>query len=224
MKRRFHTAIILPTLAAAGLLIAAGGAFAAEEEAPAPVATPTAEAAEAPDAETLEQRIDEFFGDSLVKPIAAVLFFDFWTGDWLNPRELPEVECPECDTKFTTSEAWPDTPRPRLVRCPECHKGEIKTAKGTSVPLVVLWLLVGAIFFTVRMGFINVRAFWHGIRLTRGDYDNPDEPGEVSHFQALASALSATIGLGNIAGVAIAVGTGGPGGHLLDDRGRQCWG
>lgn len=82
---------------------------------------------------------------------------------------------------------------------------------GTSVPLVVFWLLVGAIFFTVRMGFINFRAFWHAIRLTKGDYDNPDEPGEVSHFQALASALSATIGLGNIAGVAIAVGRGGPG-------------
>ena len=82
---------------------------------------------------------------------------------------------------------------------------------GTSVPLVVFWLLAGAIFFTLRMGFINFRGFWHGIRLTRGDYDNPDETGEVSHFQALASALSATIGLGNIAGVAIAVGNGGPG-------------
>ena len=82
---------------------------------------------------------------------------------------------------------------------------------GTSVPLVVLWLLFGAIFFTVRMGFINVRAFWHALRLTRGDYDKPGETGEVSHFQALASALSATVGLGNIAGVAIAVGTGGPG-------------
>ncbi len=82
---------------------------------------------------------------------------------------------------------------------------------GTKVPLVVIWLLVGAIFFTLRMGFINVRAFRHGLRLVRGDYDNPDETGEVSHFQALASALSATIGLGNIAGVAIAVGTGGPG-------------
>ncbi|MEE9601982.1 MAG: alanine:cation symporter family protein, partial [Thermoguttaceae bacterium] len=82
---------------------------------------------------------------------------------------------------------------------------------GTSVPLIVFWLLLGAIFFTVRMGFINFRGFRHALRLTRGDYDNPDEPGEVSHFQALASALSATIGLGNIAGVAIAVGNGGPG-------------
>lgn len=82
---------------------------------------------------------------------------------------------------------------------------------GTSIPFVVLWLFAGALFFTIRMGFINVRAFWHAIRVTKGDYDDPREAGEVSHFQALASALSATVGLGNIAGVAIAVGRGGPG-------------
>lgn len=83
--------------------------------------------------------------------------------------------------------------------------------KGKSVPLVVLWLLIGAIFCTLRMNFINVRGFWHAIRLTKGDYDKPGDAGEVSHFQALASALSATVGLGNIAGVAIAIGLGGPG-------------
>ncbi|HUG69076.1 MAG TPA: alanine/glycine:cation symporter family protein [Pirellulaceae bacterium] len=82
---------------------------------------------------------------------------------------------------------------------------------GTKVPFVVIWLLLGAAYFTLRMGFINVRAFRHAIQLTKGDYDNADEPGEVSHFQALSSALSATVGLGNIAGVAIAIGTGGPG-------------
>ncbi|QDU56492.1 alanine/glycine:cation symporter family protein [Aeoliella mucimassa] len=82
---------------------------------------------------------------------------------------------------------------------------------GTSVPFVVVWLAGGAIFLTFRMGFINLRAFGHAIRVTKGDYDDPDDPGEVTHFQALTSALSATVGLGNIAGVAIAVGTGGPG-------------
>ncbi|MCS6884828.1 MAG: alanine/glycine:cation symporter family protein [Acidobacteriota bacterium] len=82
---------------------------------------------------------------------------------------------------------------------------------GTSVPFVVLWLLAGAIFFTIRMGFINIRGFWHAICVTKGDYDDPEHSGEVTHFQALASALSATVGLGNIAGVAIAVGAGGPG-------------
>ena len=79
-----------------------------------------------------------------------------------------------------------------------------------------MWLgfFVGSLFLTIRMGFINVRGFWHAVRLTRGDYDNPDDVGEVSHFQALASALSATVGLGNIAGVALAIGTGGPGATL----------
>lgn len=82
---------------------------------------------------------------------------------------------------------------------------------GTGVPFIVVWLLAGGVFLTLRMGFINIRAFRHAINLTRGLYDNPDEPGEVTHFQALSAALSATVGLGNIAGVAIAIGTGGPG-------------
>jgi AGCS family alanine or glycine:cation symporter len=80
-----------------------------------------------------------------------------------------------------------------------------------SIPVVVLWLVLGALFFTVRMNFINLRAFWHAVNVTRGKYDEPGSPGEVSHFQALSSALSATVGLGNIAGVAIAVSKGGPG-------------
>lgn len=82
---------------------------------------------------------------------------------------------------------------------------------GTSIPFVVAWLLFGAVYLTLRMGFINVRGFWHAIRVTSGRYDNTDDEGEVTSFQALTSALSATVGLGNIAGVAIAVGQGGPG-------------
>lgn len=78
-------------------------------------------------------------------------------------------------------------------------------------PLVVLWLIFGATYLTFRMGFINFRAFKHAINVTRGKYSNPADEGEVSHFQALAAALSATVGLGNIAGVAIAVSIGGPG-------------
>lgn len=79
------------------------------------------------------------------------------------------------------------------------------------LPLVVLWLVLGSIFLTVKMGFINLRAFRHAVNVTRGKYSNPADTGEVSHFQALAAALSATVGLGNIAGVAIAVSIGGPG-------------
>lgn len=80
-----------------------------------------------------------------------------------------------------------------------------------TIPLVVIWLVIAAIFLTFRMGFINFRAFGHAINVTRGRYSSPAHAGEVSHFQALSAALSATVGLGNIAGVAIAIATGGPG-------------
>jgi AGCS family alanine or glycine:cation symporter len=82
---------------------------------------------------------------------------------------------------------------------------------GTSIPIVVVWLVFGALFFTIKMNFINVRAFKHAIDLVRGKFDDPNDEGEVSHFQALATALSATVGLGNIAGVAVAITVGGPG-------------
>ena len=75
----------------------------------------------------------------------------------------------------------------------------------------MIWLVFGAIFFTIRMNFISIRGFKHAFQLVRGDYDNPEDKGEVSHFQALTTALSATVGLGNIAGVAVAVAIGGPG-------------
>lgn len=80
-----------------------------------------------------------------------------------------------------------------------------------KIPFVVVWLILGALFFTVRMGFVNIRGVKHSIDLLRGKYDKPENKGEVSHFQALATALSATVGLGNIAGVAIAITVGGPG-------------
>ncbi|MCW8795529.1 MAG: alanine:cation symporter family protein [Chlorobium sp.] len=83
---------------------------------------------------------------------------------------------------------------------------------GTSFPFVLLWLIIAALGFTVYMGFINARGFRHAIDLVRGVYDSPDKQrGEVSHFQALTAALSATVGLGNIAGVAVAITLGGPG-------------
>jgi len=83
--------------------------------------------------------------------------------------------------------------------------------QNNQLPLIVLWLVVGGIVLTIFMGFINIRGFKHAIQVVRGKYDNPDEHGEVTHFQALTAALSATVGLGNIAGVAIAVSIGGPG-------------
>ncbi|GGH26667.1 alanine or glycine:cation symporter, AGCS family [Cribrihabitans marinus] len=82
---------------------------------------------------------------------------------------------------------------------------------GTTFPWIVAWLVVAATVFTFYFGLIQFRAFPHSIALVKGDYSDPNDAGEVSHFQALATALSGTVGLGNIAGVAVAVGIGGPG-------------
>ena len=93
---------------------------------------------------------------------------------------------------------------------------QISTILGKSVeivwyyPVVFICLLCG-IFFTLRFGFVQFKGFRHAIDLIKGKYDNPDEPGHITHFQALMAALSGTIGLGNIAGVAIAISIGGPG-------------
>lgn len=88
------------------------------------------------------------------------------------------------------------------------------TIADSSVPLIVLWLIAGAIFCTVRFGFQQFRSLPLAYRLIRGDFNDPNAPGEVTHFQALTSALSVTVGLGNISGVAIAIAIGGPGAVL----------
>ena len=80
-----------------------------------------------------------------------------------------------------------------------------------DIPFIVMWLVLGALFFTIRMGFINIKGFRHSIDLAKGKYDDPNAPGQVTHFQALATAVSGTVGLGNIAGVAVAVPLGGAG-------------
>ncbi len=85
------------------------------------------------------------------------------------------------------------------------------TEKKSNIPFVVIWLILGATAFTFALRFIGFRGFKHAIQLVRGVYDDPGHKGEVSHFQALTTALSATVGLGNIAGVAIAISIGGPG-------------
>lgn len=82
---------------------------------------------------------------------------------------------------------------------------------GTPFPLIVGWLVIAACVCTFYFGFIQFRQLRHSIDLVRGQYADPRDAGEVSHFQALATALSGTVGLGNIAGVAVAVTLGGPG-------------
>ena len=76
---------------------------------------------------------------------------------------------------------------------------------GAPMPLIVLWLIGAAIFFTAYLNFLNLRGFKHAFQLLRGDYSRPDNEGELTHFQALSTAVSGTVGIGNIAGVAIVI-------------------
>ena len=77
-------------------------------------------------------------------------------------------------------------------------------------PLLVL-LIGGGLFFTFYCRFIPFRYVKHGFNILLGKYDDPNDPGQINHFQALSSALASTVGMGNISGVAIAIHTGGPG-------------
>jgi AGCS family alanine or glycine:cation symporter len=85
---------------------------------------------------------------------------------------------------------------------------------GVVIPIVVAWLAAAALGFTLYFRFVNARGFRHSIDCVLGRYSRPGDPGEITHFQALSAALSGTVGLGNIAGVAVAVGVGGPGAVL----------
>lgn len=82
---------------------------------------------------------------------------------------------------------------------------------GQDLPLIVIWLALGSIFCTFYFKFINFRGFKTALKIVRGDYTKKDNAGEVTHFQALSAALSGTVGLGNIGGVAVAISLGGPG-------------
>jgi AGCS family alanine or glycine:cation symporter len=88
--------------------------------------------------------------------------------------------------------------------------GEV-TVLGTTFPWIVAWLVVAGVIFTLYFGFIQVRGIKLALELVRGRHANPDDPGEITHFQALTSAVSGTVGLGNIAGVGVAVTIGGAG-------------
>jgi len=83
--------------------------------------------------------------------------------------------------------------------------------EGATMPFIVAWLIIGGVFLTFRFGFINVRMFTHAYKIIAGQYKTADDVGEITPFQSLSAALSATVGLGNIAGVAIAIAVGGPG-------------
>ena len=81
----------------------------------------------------------------------------------------------------------------------------------TQVPIIVLWLVFASLYFSVYFKFANVFYFKRALKVAIGRYDNPNHPGEITHFQSFTAAMSGTIGLGNIAGVAVAISIGGPG-------------
>ncbi|WP_261663054.1 alanine/glycine:cation symporter family protein [Deinococcus sp. Marseille-Q6407] len=84
---------------------------------------------------------------------------------------------------------------------------------GTELPLIVAWLVLASLVCTVALGFVNLRGFGHALRIVRGDspFSTPSSPGTITHFQALSTAVSGTVGIGNMSGVAVAVAAGGPG-------------
>lgn len=153
--------------------------------------------------------VNEFFGKANGH-IASVLFFPIPLApkDAPPPAEITEtaVDDPEAVAEPAEESAAAEADLSWLQRSAASIRSDY-----LSIPLAVLILLAGATFFTIRMGFINIRGFKHAVLVTAGKYDNPEDEGEVTHFQALTAALSATVGLGNIAGVAIAICTGGPG-------------
>ena len=85
------------------------------------------------------------------------------------------------------------------------------TLGGNSFPLIVVWLIAAGVFFTVYLRFINITGFKHAYELLRGKHPESSSSGELSYFQALATAVSGTVGIGNIGGVAIVISLGGPG-------------
>ncbi len=87
-----------------------------------------------------------------------------------------------------------------------------------KVPFIVVWLIIGGMFFTFRLRFINFRGFAHGWQIVSGKFSKKEDDGEVTHFQVLTTTLSTTVGLGNIAVVAVAISLGGRN-NLLDDYG-----
>ena len=222
--RAEFTAILLAL--ALAISLATPGAASAEE---APIAEGKAAepaVAKAEDDPSLSDKIDAAFGVA-VGHMASVLFWQPWTvedvtySDDADLGQNPTARSAE-QKRLTATFAANEV---GLVarQASDGTFWKLSGAKPTKweffgktggLPLIVLVLLLGSLFFTFYFGWLNVRGFRHAIDITMGKYDNPDDPGEISHFQALTSALSATVGLGNIAGVAVAFGLGGPGALL----------
>lgn len=163
-------------------------------------------AAEEEKEQTLEQKVDDVFGVANGH-VASVFFFPIPVGPLKEVADKEEGQAVEVVVAEPVAEEQPAEDKGSWLQ----KIGASLKERYTTVPFAVVLLVIGATFFTLRMGFINFRGFKHAILITAGKYDKPEDEGEVTHFQALTAALSATVGLGNIAGVATAVTLGGPG-------------
>ncbi|MEP4079779.1 alanine/glycine:cation symporter family protein [Haloferula sp.] len=154
-----------------------------------------------------------FFRLGFLLPLITAIFIVPWTP--LAAEEEPVAVAKEMTVDEKINEAVsPYTDAISKVVFVPVWKGTV--GEGDSevdleIPFVLLWLGGAAIFLTIFFKFINFRAFGLALKTVRGKYSKPDDPGEISHFQALTAAVSGTVGLGNIAGVAIAISVGGPG-------------
>jgi len=161
-------------------------------EAPA-VSQELAESAEGEE-QDIQEKFNDWFNENINAHLAKVLFFPIYT-----------VELTIDDGDVVKRKLF------ALVLYEAEETNDEQEIVKSEFPLIVLVLVLGGIFFTLRFGFVNIRLFKHSIQVIAGKFDKKDDTGEISHFQALTSALSATVGLGNIAGVAIAISLGGPG-------------
>ncbi len=174
-----------------------------------------------PSGPSAAQMLDKAVGTYIVAPMAGVLFYDiaFW-----DNHQRPEdfVGATLKDGTVIQYELVDDTHRFYVKLTEGNHKDfehrvvapsewDALDQSNLEIPFIVAWLICGAVFFTLRMRFINLTGVKHAVDIIRGEYDDDEHDGDISHFQALSSALSATVGLGNIAGVAVAVSAGGPG-------------
>ena len=181
---------------------------------------------------TLDQKIDEWFG-KLTAPFVNAVFYPLATD--IDPEKVAKM--PENLTLPApgSADVWfyrPDeksawrrmsvTKGDSGLYCAELGmaekpSNETKPFSGQWTPaklksfLVIFWLAAAGIILTLVFKFINIRAFGLAMRTVRGKYSQASDPGSVTHFQALSAAVSGTVGLGNIAGVAIGIHSGGPG-------------
>lgn len=174
-------------LALAGIFLSAGQVSA--QETASPTDDPTAPPAAAADHKKIEEAATDQTTEMAPPPKEAGVF------DKVNEVLKP------VDERFGTVNGW----IAKVIFFP------IPLGGNNSIEFAVLLLVCGAAFFTFRMGFISLRGFGHSISVVAGKYDDKNATGDVSHFQALTTALSATVGLGNIAGVTTAIAIGGPG-------------